>query len=206
MANDSQPNLHQDSRWKAFGIPRPTPGANIETAFGRSTLYRIGAERLPVRGCTAFFRMKDASREAVIFNMINAMLMRYHLSGPLHELSAENFALVKEGPACYRQIRADIPAGLPFWPLGLPAFDSDWVSLGLRNESRAYLAVWRMNAREDTCRLPMAFLSGAPPSVRCLYPSSTDSRFHWNDRRGALSVTLPESLDLELRSDTMLLF
>jgi len=62
------------------------------------------------------YPLKEGDKEEVIFNMINAMLLRLHQSGHLAELSEERFALVKEGISCYKRIRREIRGALPFWP------------------------------------------------------------------------------------------
>ena len=81
--------------------------------------------------------------EEVIFNMINAMLLRIHQSGHLMELPKESVDLVKDGIRVYKSIRGEIREGLPFWPLG-PARNMDRVlASGLEFPDHAYLAVWK---------------------------------------------------------------
>ena len=58
------------------------------------------------------------SREAAVFNMVNALLARIHQAGQIADLSAEQSAAVREGIALYKsQIRAD-----KLWSL-MPAAD-----------------------------------------------------------------------------------
>ncbi|MBO5281604.1 MAG: alpha-galactosidase, partial [Lachnospiraceae bacterium] len=128
-------------------------------------------------------------REEVIYNMINAMLLRIHQSGHLAELSAERTALVKEGIACYKQIRQDIRQALPFWPLGLADNRDQWLCAGLKTEEKAYLAVWRRQMEgkvdnrksllqegalpwENVLEIPLGSLpfAGKGLQVKLLYP------------------------------------
>lgn len=121
--------------------------------------------------------------------MINAMLVRVHQSGHLAELSAERMELVKEGIACYKEIRGDIKRAVPYYPLGVADNEDLWVCGGLQTEDRAYLAVWKrqMEGKNNDRRLragtvcsdtalsiPLAGLSfaGAGVKVSCLYPKN----------------------------------
>ena len=49
---------------------------------------------------------------ALVFSMVNAMLLRIHQSGHLAEISPERRELVREGIAFYKRIRGDIKNGL----------------------------------------------------------------------------------------------
>ena len=97
----------------------------------------------------------EARPEEVIFNMVNALLVRIHQSGHLAELPEESVNLVKDGIRCYKSIRADIKAGLPFLPLGFADNTDMWLCSGLRLEDKAYLAVWKrsMDGKRDNRRL-----------------------------------------------------
>lgn len=65
----------------------------------------IGTE---IQAAVWSYPMRQGNKEEVIYNMINAMLLRIHQSGHLAELPAERIELVKEGIACYKTIRSDI--------------------------------------------------------------------------------------------------
>ena len=127
-------------------------------------------------------------REEVVFNMVNASLLRVHQSGHLAKLDDERKALVKEGLGVYKRIREDICQFYPFWPLGLSSFEDEWVSLGMRGEKKCYVAVWRREGKENTCNLPITGLHGKKAEVRCIYPSYHKERFTWNEKTGTLSV------------------
>lgn len=139
------------------------------------------------------YPMNGGNREEAIFNMVNAVLMRIHQSGHLANISEERFQLVKEALDYYKTIRQDIKNALPFWPLGLSQFADTWVSMGLKAGKKTYLAVWRRNASESQCVLPLRHLKGCEDvKVRCAYPEADpDTRFHWNPAAGTLTVDLP---------------
>ncbi len=139
----------------------------------------------PEQAAVWSYPLLDGDEEEVICNMVNALLLRIHQSGPLASLRLERLALVREGIATYKQIRADIKTGLPFWPLGVPTLLDRWVSFGLDCGAKKYLAVWRLAAEEDSCLLP-----GVTGAVRCLYPSA--GRCDWKQEAAGLRVRLPQ--------------
>jgi alpha-galactosidase len=139
-----------------------------------------------------------ADREAVIFNMVNTLLMRVHQSGHLAEMESAERDLVREAITLYKTIRQHIPQGQPFWPLGLPSLKDEWVSLGLACPGVTYLAVWRLQSRGETCVLPLAALRGQEVEVTCVYPANGDCRWEWMTETGTLSVTLPQAYSARL--------
>ena len=95
------------------------------------------------------------SDEEMIFSMVNALLLRIHQSGALDALGAQQRALLQEAIALYKTYRAELPGALPFWPLGLPAPESEVLGLGMDFGSHALLAVWRVDGDAQPCRLPL---------------------------------------------------
>lgn len=134
------------------------------------------------------YPMTQGDNEEVVFNMINAMLLRIHQSGHLGKIGPERKALVKEAISVYKKIRNDIKNSIPFWSLGLSKFSDEWISLGLRCEKCAYLAVWKRESSDDTCVLPVEFLKGRQAKVQCIYPSFNEYPFSYNQNNGTLSV------------------
>ncbi|MDA3958204.1 glycoside hydrolase family 36 protein [Oceanispirochaeta sp.] len=129
--------------------------------------------------------------EEVIFNMVNALLLRVHQSGNILNLDQKGKDLVKEALDYYKNIRPAIKEALPFWPLGLSSFHDTWTCLGLKTGDVSYVAVWKRDAGEDRCLLPLEHLKGKEQIVRCVYPADGDCRFSWNSGMGTLSVELP---------------
>ncbi len=134
------------------------------------------------------YPMTTGDNEEVVFNMINAMLLRVHQSGHLGQIEDDRRELVKEGLSVYRKIRADIKKAVPFWSLGTSKFSDEWVSLGLKTDNTAYLAVWRRESADDTCVLPIKFLKHKNATIECIYPSFNDDKFALN--KDNLSVTV----------------
>ena len=146
----------------------------------------------PEQAAVWSYPLPQGDREEVVFNMVNAMLLRVHQSGHLNVLSQERKDLVKEGLDYYKKIRHDIKEAVPFWPLGLSQFNDEWVSLGLRAENKIYLAVWRRSGAQRQMSLPLSLSQEEKEKIqiRLAYPSYSTSSFAWNPAAGTLTVEL----------------
>lgn len=142
----------------------------------------------PEQSAVWSYPLTEGDKEEVIFNMVNAMLLRIHQSGHLVYLNDERKKLVKEGLDYYKTIREDIKNALPFWPLGLSKFSDTWVSLGLKVDNKIYVAVWRRNSEDNTCLIPIQDIKGKKVSVKCAYPKEENCEYNWNQYAGTLSV------------------
>lgn len=138
------------------------------------------------------YPLTQGDNEEVVFNMVNAMLLRIHQSGHLGYISDERRALVKEALDVYKSIRQDIKASTPFWPLGLSKFSDEWVCLGLKTNNTAYIAVWRRESADDTISIPLDFLKNADAKISCIYPSFEECRYCYNKLGSSATVTLPK--------------
>ena len=148
----------------------------------------------PEQAAVWSYPMRQGNKEEVIYNMINAMLLRIHQSGHLAELPPERLALVKEGIACYKNIRQDIRRAVPFWPLDIADNEDLWVCGGLQVNGKAYLAVWKrqmegkntdryrkagISCSDTTLSIPLSSLPFAKDGlqVSCLYPAKEPTAF-----------------------------
>ncbi|MDD3335637.1 MAG: alpha-galactosidase [Eubacteriales bacterium] len=131
------------------------------------------------------YPLRDGDDEEVIFNMVNAMLLRIHQSGHLAELSPSRLALVKEGIAYHLSIVEKLKDGLPFWPLGLADFFSEWLSVGIRCGTEAWLAVWHTHQTNASCAIPLPGWKNA----ECVYPSQYPTTYEMTGEK--LTVHLP---------------
>jgi alpha-galactosidase len=134
--------------------------------------------------------------EAVICNMINALLGRIHLSGQLASLNGAQLALVKEAIYLYKTLRADLGQSLPFWPLGLPTMASEWTSLGLLCGSTMYLAVWRLGSQHEQCFVPLPLIGQEAVEISCIYPHSEAS--YTPDEANLVSLVIPTTYSARL--------
>jgi alpha-galactosidase len=147
----------------------------------------------PEQSAVWSYPLADCSREDVIFNMINALLMRVHQSGKLSDLTPENRLIVKQALDYYRRFRHDIPRSVPFWPMGLPAFGDSAVSLGLRCEDKCYIAIWRLGGDSSRIDLSLPHLRGRRPTIKCTFPGPDTVTTQWNSNEAKLTVLLPQA-------------
>lgn len=152
----------------------------------------------PEQAAVWSYPMVSGDKEEVVFNMINAMMLRIHQSGHLVNIEPDRKALVKEAIDVYKTMRKDIKNALPFWSLGTSCFSDEWVSLGLKTENTAYLAVWRRESSKDTCILPIEFLKGKNVKISCIYPSFNEEAFAFNKNTGTVSVKLSKNYSARL--------
>ncbi|KAL4967043.1 putative Melibiase subfamily [Aspergillus stella-maris] len=153
----------------------------------------------PEQGAVWVYPQPEWDDEMNAMTVVNALLGRVHLSGRLDLLSDHQFSIIKEGMDVYRMIRADIPTCQAFWPLGLPGWHDEWLTLGMAVEGgkRFHVAVWRRGG-PDTIEVPVSKLKGANVSCELLYPTSFPASSEWNAAEGLLKVKLPSALSARL--------
>jgi len=144
----------------------------------------------PEQAAAWAYPLAEGDEEEVIFNMVNCLLLRVHQSGHLAALAPARFELVREGIAYYKTIRQWIPRALPFWPLGLPKYGDEWVSIGLRSEDRNWIAVWRLGGDTETAELLLPDLKGKALTPHCAYPERGGGSWDWNAESGVVTVSL----------------
>ncbi len=151
----------------------------------------------PEQAAVWSYPMEPESREEIIFNMVNALLLRVHQSGHLARMSGSGRALVREALDYYKSIRGSIRKGLPFWPLGLSKFSDSRVCLGIRDGNRIFLALWRREG-DAFCEVPLPVLKGKAVDIRCAYPSDSETPFLWNPAVGSLTVEMNAAFSARL--------
>lgn len=123
--------------------------------------------------------------------MVNAMTMRIHQSGHLARLSGENKALIKEALDYYKGYRHLIGSSLPFWPLGMPAFDDRRFALGFYNEECSHLALWRVEDEGDCVTIPLDGCKREILEVRLVYPKNLPCSWEYRKEENCLAVSQP---------------
>lgn len=139
----------------------------------------------PEQNAVWSYPMTDADEEATIFNMVNAMMMRIHQSGHLANLTRQALALVKEGIACYKTYRTELPEAIPFWPLGLPQKEQTQYALGLDWADHALIAVWNCASESSVVALPLSYT--ASHAVQ-LYPTAPQNQIQLDANGTSLRI------------------
>ena len=124
---------------------------------------------LPEQAAIWSYPTETDDENAVVLNMVNALLSRVHLSGAITSLSESNFARVKEAVALYKQLRQDIPSAIPFYPLGIPQYTDGWLCAAYCCETCIRMAIWRMASDTDRLNIPVK------GKAKILYPSKSDA-------------------------------
>jgi alpha-galactosidase len=150
----------------------------------------------PEQAAVWAYPQPDFSAGEIAFTMVNALLGRVHLSGHVDRMSEPQRALVAEAVRVYKEsLRPTIARSVPFWPLGLPRWDSSWTALGLSAPGGGHLAVWRRGpdwaADAEAVTLPLPHLRGARMTPRVLYPRHAGAEAGWDAGHGTLTVALP---------------
>lgn len=139
------------------------------------------------------YPLREGDIEEVIFNMVNAILLRIHQSGHLAELSPERFKLVCEGICYHKKIVNELKEGVPFWPLGLATMQDEFLSVGIECNNKLYLAVWRTKGSEETTSISIKQAVGKNAAVKCAYPEKCACDFTWNNERATMHLRLKEN-------------
>ncbi len=110
---------------------------------------------LPEQAAIWAYPKADEALNLTTVNMVNAMLLRMHLSGEVTKLSEEQKTIVKNGVKKYKEIRKYIPKMTPFYPLGLPNYNGKWQCVAYSSEEKTILVVWKMDSAEDEILIPI---------------------------------------------------
>lgn len=148
----------------------------------------ISTAVLPEQSLVWSYPRKDNDGNTVAFNMVNAMLQRMNLSGEITALDEKQFALVKEGVACYKKIREEIMDFIPFYPAGIPQYGDGWLCLGMQSDKRSMLSVWRMDGEATEWEIPLDITADV---VKILYPSSSEAKV--TKTKQGIRVCLPKT-------------
>lgn len=153
-----------------------------------------GTAAAPEQAAVWAYPQPDQSPDEIAFTLTGALLGRIHLSGFLNRMDDERFDLVRSALSVYKDLRAEIAAAHPFWPLGLPGWDDEWIAQGLRGARSTYVTVWRRESDSATdCALAVPHLRGAPVDPVVLYPATADAGVEWEAAEGRLTVSLPRA-------------
>ncbi|MEU8227136.1 alpha-galactosidase [Kribbella sp. NPDC048915] len=113
------------------------------------------AALLPEQAGHWAYPITGSTREQFIFAMVNGVPGRLYLSGHLNRMTPSELDLVRSALAAHRELLKDIESLVPSWPLGLPAWDDEWVALALHGAGVSYLTVWHRVAGPASVELAL---------------------------------------------------
>lgn len=129
----------------------------------------------------------EDDEEHVIYNMVNAILLRPYMSGMVWKLSQDNLDLMKEGIDCYKQIRNEIRHSTPFFPMDFVSLKDGILAYGVQNNKHAFLSVW--TPKTEMADVPLN-LEHDIEKVEVMYPKKANCSFSYEN--GLLHVEMPQ--------------
>lgn len=147
----------------------------------------------PEQAAVWAYPQPDQSLDEIAFTLTGPLLGRIHLSGFINLMDDEQFDLVRSAVSVYKEVRGEIGAAHPFWPLGLPGWEDGWIAHGLRGAESTYVMVWRRKSDDTGRTLAVPHLRGASVRATVLYPGTSDAGVEWDAAEGRLTVSLPRS-------------
>lgn len=125
----------------------------------------------PEQAGTWAYPQPEMSDEEVVLTLCNGLTGRPYLSGFWDRMTPERRAVVRAAVDAHRALRPGLGAALPWWPLGLPEWDDEWVAFGLRLPEGTALIVWHRPAADRsgpaTVRIPVS-----ASDVQHLFPAT----------------------------------
>jgi len=106
----------------------------------------------------------EMSEEETAFALVTGLSGRLYLSGFLDRLSDAQRAQVSAAVSVHKDLRDELRTAVPFWPLGLPAWDDERICLGLRGAARTIVFVWDRADGVSEIRLPGTLVQEYPTS------------------------------------------
>ncbi|KQV73661.1 hypothetical protein ASC61_00735 [Aeromicrobium sp. Root344] len=145
----------------------------------------------PEQAASWSYPQPEFTDQQIAFTMSTGLLGRVHLSGHLDKMTGSQRDLVAEAVTAYQSHREFIGRSVPFWPLGLPGWDDEWVAHGLHDGTSALVTVWRRGGSSSNVLALPGWVQGLP--VRVVYPVATDASVAMADGVAALEITLPHA-------------
>ena len=148
---------------------------------------------LPEQGASWAYPQASWSDEINALTVVNSLLGRIHLSGRLDQMSSKQRELIYDGMRVYKELRKTLLVSVPFWPLGMPGWQDEWLALGFSSGSECYVSVWRRGGSK-TMKLPIAPLKGKKVKAEVVYPKALEAEVSWDEGSYSIELTVPETV------------
>ncbi|KAB7786780.1 alpha-galactosidase [Bifidobacterium cebidarum] len=152
---------------------------------------------LPEQAASWAYPQSDMDAETTAFNINTTFLGRFFLSGYLNRMGEAQHTLVESGITAYKEhVQPVIGESTPFWPLGLPEWNDEIVSLGLKTaQGSALVTLWDRGSSCSHSTLQLPQFQGHDVSVTPVFPTQADGfedwATVWNATDGTLLVDVP---------------
>ncbi|MGP4110773.1 glycoside hydrolase family 36 protein [Streptomyces sp. 4N509B] len=158
------------------------------------------ASVLPEQAGHWAYAQPEMTVEEAAFTLATGILGRLYLSGHLDRMTPRQLALVRHAVAVHRELREEIAAAEPFWPLGLAGPPGPWVATGLRSPASGggcLVTLWRLPGADPTLAVPVPHLRNVEATAEVVFPGPGTGAaawtLEWDAGRGVLHVTSPRS-------------
>jgi alpha-galactosidase len=90
------------------------------------------------------------------------------LSGFLDRMTTDQLALVREAVSAHKEILPEIQASTAFYPSGIPLWNDQWLSVGLRASERDLVTVWQRGHAQNELTLHLPRWAGQEITISWL--------------------------------------
>ena len=143
---------------------------------------------LPEQAASWAYPQPEMDAEEASFCLVTGLLGRFYVSGHLNRMTPAQRHRVAGAIAVAKELRGEIAASHPHWPLDLPRWDDPWVALGLRLPAADLVSIWRRGDEASTA-LSFPHLVGHDVEVTPVFPLDLPSwHTEWDATTGTLHV------------------
>lgn len=140
---------------------------------------------------------KFENGEETAFNMINSMLGVMYLSGHIEYADEKNTELIKEAVSLYKENKEFVKKAYPVFTSGMiKVYEKGYYSLGLCDDERILLAVWKIDADSEAKTIDLSEYVGDKADVKVIYPTKLKTEFNFINKK--LTVKLEERYSARL--------
>ncbi|KAJ5722271.1 Melibiase subfamily [Penicillium malachiteum] len=144
----------------------------------------------PEQSASWAYLQPDYSDDLNALCLVDSLMGRVHISGRIDLLDEKQLDLVVEAMTVYKDMRGHIKDFLPFWPLGLPKWQDDWLVVEFRHGKHRYIAVWRRGGKGHL-DIPVGPQGLSHYEVLC--PRNFSTSLSWKSDNSCLSIAIPHA-------------
>lgn len=143
---------------------------------------------LPEQAASWAYPQPQMTAEEAAFALVTGLLGRFYVSGHLNEMTDVQRSQVADAIRVAKRLRPEILRSHAYWPGGLPTWDAEWVSMGLRVPTGDLVSVWSRHASTSTT-LVFPHLRGIDVVVSTEFPTALPAwQPEWDATSGTLTV------------------
>ena len=120
---------------------------------------------LPEQAAHWAYPQADMTDAEIQFTLATGMLGRMCLSGFLDRMTTEQTTMVRTAVTAHKSLLPEIHASSAFLPGGIPQWEDQWISVGLRAAGRDLITVWNRGGAENQLSLHLPRWEGREVNV-----------------------------------------